>query len=85
MPLNDELIKKILTKLNEIYPGKIEKFETLMEEILGYDDWEEVSLHLLHLESSGYVEFIDVTSKDGKDYLDIKLTPHGVEYLKSLS
>ena len=82
MALDNELIKKILTKLNEVYPKSIEK----MEEILAdYEDQEKVCLHLFHLRDTGCVEFIDLSSKDGKACCSIKLTPYGIEYFKSLS
>ena len=81
MALNDELIKKILTKLNEVCPRNIEKMKEIVPD---YEDQEEVCLHLFHLKDMGCVEFIDLSSKDGKECCSIKITPHGIEYLKSL-
>ncbi len=82
MALNNKLLKKILTKLNEIYPKDIKKMNDILPD---YEDQEEVCRHLFHLKNSGYVDFIDVTSKDGKACINIILTPSGVEYLKSIT
>ncbi len=45
MALNDDLIKKILAKLNDVYPKDIEKMKEILPD---YEDQEEVCLHLFH-------------------------------------
>ena len=82
MALNDDLIKKILTKLNDIYPKDIEKMKEILPD---YEDQEEVCLHLFHLKDMNHVDFIDLSSKDGKACCNIKTTPKGIGYLKSLN
>ena len=82
MALDDELIKKIITKLNEVYPKDIKNMKEILPD---YEDQEKVCLHLFHLRDSRCVSFIDLSSRDGKACCNIKLTPYGVEYFKSLS
>ena len=81
MAINNMLIKEILTKLNEVYPKKIERMENIFP---NHENQEEICSHLFHLKSLGYVEFIDLSSKDGEECCDIKITPNGIKYLNSL-
>lgn len=82
MALNDDLIKKILTKLNDVYPKDIKKIKEIQPD---YKDQEEVYLHLFHLKDIDHVDFIDLSSRDGKACCNIKITPKGIKYLKSLN
>lgn len=81
MAVNDDLIRKILIRLNEVYPKEIERMEDILPE---YEKQEEICLHLFHLQNIEYVDFIDMTSKNGKACINIKATPLGIEHLKSL-
>lgn len=83
MEINDDLIRKILIKLKEVYPKKIRKMENILPE---YTNQDEICQHLFHLEKLGYVEFVGLSSKDYElGCGDINITPPGIEYLKSLS
>lgn len=80
MAINEDLIKKILIRLNEVYPKEIEKMESILPE---YEDQEEICLHLFHLQSIGHVDFVDMSSSKGKACINIKITPLAIENLKS--
>jgi len=80
MALNNDLIKKIFTKLYEAYPGDIKNMKEILPD---HEDQEEVCLHLFHLRDSRYISFIDLSSIDGKACCNIKFTPYGIEYFKS--
>jgi hypothetical protein len=81
MDFNPELVKKILSKLEEKYPKSVERTEHILP---NYKDPEEICSYLLDLKKQGYVELIDASSRDGKGCLNIKITPHGIEYYKNL-
>lgn len=81
MAVNEDLVKTILEKLNEAYPNEVVKMEDIIPQ---YENQEELCLHLFHLRDLGCVTLIDFSSKDGKACGHIKLTPYGIDYLKSL-
>lgn len=80
--INEDLIKEILENLNKVYPEKISRMEEVVPK---HENQEEVCSHIFHCKDMGWVEFIDVSSKDGKACMEIKITPPGIDYLKSIS
>lgn len=67
----------------EINLKKLGKWEYVLNKLY-FQNHNEYWFYLKTLQDYGFITFIDVSSKDGNDAIDIKLTYHGLEYIIEL-
>ena len=83
MNVKPELIKAILTQLDEEYPRRIDNQDYIVEQ---HQDREEVIEHLFFLKHKEMIEFKDWSSRTSKACGLIRIImPEGRTYLKEIS
>ncbi len=80
MAINNALIKSILEKLNEVYPDHIEYDRNILPE---HEDRQEIKRHIAYCEGKGWITFREVTARKVHDYMFIKITAEGIDYLST--
>ena len=81
MTINGALIKSILEKLNAVYPDHIEYNRDILPE---HKDRQEIKRHIAYCEGKGWITFREVTAKVVHDYMFIRITAEGIDYLSTL-
>jgi hypothetical protein len=81
MPINAGIEKAILEQLDAVFPGVIKSPKEIMPE---YKNRDMILDYLFEFMDQGWVKFMDLSSRDGKDCYDIRITRSGIGYLKTL-
>ena len=81
MANNVGLIKSILEKLNEVYPNHIEYDRNILPE---HGDRQEIKRNIAYCEGKRWITFKEVKAQKVHDYMFIKITAEGIDYLSTL-